>query len=80
MKTVFIVEYGYSSSLDGNSTLDSIWTSEEKAREHILKQLRPYHEQCKNKKGELLNSWGDGDYWISYSEVKVDTEFMYGEN
>lgn len=72
---LYIVQWGYHSSNDGGSELDSIWTQYDKAIKYILDEVTGRHLEKKN-----AEYWTDGDYWISLSKVNSDTRSMYGES
>lgn len=79
---LWIIQWGYHTCLDGGSELDSIWTNETKAYEYLrsIAQNKDLQKHKNRKTGqEFSNTYTDGDYWISLSEVYSDTEWLHGE-
>jgi hypothetical protein len=72
---IYLIQWGYYSCLDGGSELEAIYSTYQKALEHI-KSIGRQLEQVKNRKtGEPLDTWTDGDYWISITEGVMDKAF-----
>jgi hypothetical protein len=75
---LYLVQWGFHSGLDGGHELDSIWTSEKKAKAYLNKQVKE-KKLSPSKKNPSDTYFTDGDYWITLTEVDSDTEYMYAK-
>lgn len=73
---VYLVQWGFYSDLSGECGLKSIWSTKELAIRSIKREVNNRrHKIPKSEKSTDL--WTDGDYWISVSEVNLDSEYLY---
>jgi len=87
MTKAYAVQWGFYSSNEGGSEWDSIWTTEDAAKKRIqdevnerqrLSHISEVFKKYKDRKD--LTTYTDGDYWIDYVEIFLDTEYMHGGN
>lgn len=78
---IYLITWGYYSSMDSTEIIQAIYSTHEKALSHI--QNNEFHdfkelEQLKHRKtGKLLNTWTDEDYWVAISEGFIDSPNLY---
>lgn len=76
---IYIVSWGYYSCMEGGSEIAAIYSSRDLALAYIKNDLSTQHlkQETNKKTGEVVDSWTDGDYWISICIGYLDSPSLY---
>lgn len=79
MNKVYLINWGYYSCNESGESLAAIYTTREKALEHIKEtELRhSLKQQVSKQDNRLLDCWSDGDYWVCITEAHLDSPSLF---
>ena len=76
---IYLIQCGYHSCDNSEPIVGTIYTTFEGALKHIddAHTIRELQQIRNRKTNELLNSWSDGDYYVSIVEGYLDSPSLY---
>lgn len=80
MTKIYAVQYGFYSNFEP-SEFNSLWSTKELAMNIVKKEIDFHNlEQSTHRKTKkLVDVWTNGDYYVTISEVNLDSEYLYGD-